>query len=88
MSMDNFFPDPAAANRPHEFQYDGRYGCIVCGEKQHCGSCSRGSGPQGHLVRDEDGTYLHCEEPERYQRQIEKFVKKSNRKNILGRYER
>lgn len=54
----------------HDFEYDGGYGCEVCGSRYHCSACSDASGMQGHYVKDDDGWFFHCQEPERWARRL------------------
>lgn len=55
---------------PHAFIEGEWGGCEVCMASYHCAKCEDASGSQGHYVGDDDGWYFSCQEPERWQRQI------------------
>lgn len=53
-------PSPAA----HRWEGNG-YECTRCWASMHCPHCSDSCGGQGHGMTDDDGFFLHCQEPER-----------------------
>lgn len=60
----------------HEFEIDDReYGCKHCGGRYHCAQCNDSSGMYGHYVRDKDGGFFYCQDPERNTRRVEHYFK-------------
>lgn len=58
---------------PHEFA-GNEYHCTTCGSAYHCGGCNTGSGSQGHTMKDDDGFFFSCQEPERAEKVRLKWV--------------
>lgn len=59
---------------PHEYEpYDEKDdSCRTCGARYHCGACNGGTGMMGHLVKDDQGFFQKCQEPDRWTAKLER----------------
>lgn len=62
-----------AKHHPENWDEMGR--CLTCGSSYHCHKCGGGTGMYGHLVKDDDGEFFWCQDPDRSQRRMKALMK-------------